>query len=252
MGTASFKSFDPGGTRSNFTSAGSETFTSAPASEVKVSSPALIVLIVPSTGAALAGAAACPASCATRGPVAFPVKPDAVKKTEQIAKTVGPVTVLMLTNPFNPRRPKIPINEFPSIVFKSSRLSKVLNLLKKFPQPEVPSNPKQSAFTHHYHGRNRSSFGRPPFLVGYTAGDHASSAATRITSYKVAHSCSGIYPIEPAFFCKVAFLSTHPGPDSLRIWQPHRREKFNEASKKEASRKTRALGSCRKKKENTS
>src|SRR5260370_32674269 len=68
MGTASFKSFDPGGTRRYFTSAGSEIFSSLPASVLRTMVVPEMLLIVTTAGAVLSGAAVCAdASALERG-----------------------------------------------------------------------------------------------------------------------------------------------------------------------------------------
>src|SRR4029077_16265501 len=70
MGTASFKSFDPGGTQRYFTSAGSEIFSSVPASIARIIVVPEMLLIVPTVGGLLAGVTVCadaiaPVGCIT-------------------------------------------------------------------------------------------------------------------------------------------------------------------------------------------
>src|SRR4029077_20320945 len=59
MGTASFKSFDPGGTRRYFTSAGSEIFSSLPASVARIMVVPEMLLIVPTVGGLLSAVTVC-------------------------------------------------------------------------------------------------------------------------------------------------------------------------------------------------
>src|SRR5215471_8548421 len=67
MGTASFKSFDPGGTRRYFTSAGREIFSSVPASVARIIVVPEMFLIVPTVGGLLAGTTVCPDASAPVG-----------------------------------------------------------------------------------------------------------------------------------------------------------------------------------------
>src|SRR5208283_2064636 len=83
MGTASFKSFDPGGTRRYFTSVGSEIFSSPPASVARTRVVPEMLLIVPTTGGVLAGVAVCAVASPLVGGIAAGNK--ASKRYAQLA-----------------------------------------------------------------------------------------------------------------------------------------------------------------------